>query len=136
MGHLSEEKKRKKLGTYVICLILSVIILIIFAAMADHREEHFENEIHEKEKLNLTIQNQIVSLTDENYLLKQEAENYQQEIEKNKEIISSSQSLLKAWTLFSNQDLVGAKEIFSQIDQEKLNEEQKENYDALKKALK
>lgn len=133
---MSEEKKRKKLGTYVICLILSVIILIIFAAMADHREERFEHEIDEKEKLNITIQNQIVSLTDENYLLKQEAEVYQKEIEEDKKIISSSQSLLKAWTLFSNRDVEGAREILSLIDQEKLNEEQKENYDALKKALK
>ena len=71
---MSEEKKYKNLSTYVVCMILAVIILIIFAAMADNREEQFEHRLNEKEQVNVSIQNQIVSLSDENYHLKKNAE--------------------------------------------------------------
>ena len=40
-----EKKKFKNLSTYAVIMILAVIILIIIAAMADDREEQFENQI-------------------------------------------------------------------------------------------
>jgi hypothetical protein len=125
---LSEEKKRKNLGTYAICMILAVIILIIFAAMADNREQHFENQIDEKEKLNMSIQNQIVTLTDENYNLKQETQQKTVALEEKEKEVQFYQAMTKAWECYETKEAEEVKKIIDSIDITTLTEEQKNTF--------
>ncbi|MEE1012740.1 MAG: hypothetical protein U0L92_00265 [Clostridia bacterium] len=132
---MSEEKKRKNLATYAVCMVLAVIILILFAAMADNREQHFENQINEKEQVNMNIQNQIVSLSDENYNLKKEAEENNKALEEKDKELVFYQTVTKVWELQESGDTANAEEAFASIDPETLTETQRESYDALKTTL-
>ena len=67
-----KNKGAGKLATYAVIMLLAVIIIIIIAAMADNREQHFQSQIEQTTQTNMTIQNEIVALKDENYFLKQE----------------------------------------------------------------
>ena len=69
-----KNKGAGKLATYAVIMLLAAIIIIIIAAMADNREERFQNQIEQTTQTNVTIQNEIVALKDENYFLKQENE--------------------------------------------------------------
>lgn len=124
-----EEKKRKNLGTYIICMVLAVIILIIFAAMADSREQHFENQIDEKEKANMHIQNQIVTLSDENYNLKQENEAQKKSLEEKQKELDFYQAMTDAWLYYERNETEKVKEIIHSINRENLTEEQKNTYE-------
>ncbi len=130
-----EEKKHKNLTTYVICMILTIIILIIFAAMADNREELFESQIQKQEQVNLTIQNQIVSLTDENYSLKQEIDKQSQIIGQQSEEIQFLTILNEAWMLIENKQFQDAKNKAEQLKDFSMNEERKKSYQMLENAL-
>lgn len=130
-----ETKKYKNLTTYVICMILTIIILIIFAAMADNREELFESQIQEKEQVNLTIQNQIVALTDENYSLKQEMDNQSQIIGQQSEEIQFLTILNEAWMLIEKNQIQDAKNKADQLKDFSMNEERKKSYQLLENAL-
>lgn len=132
---VSEEKKRKNLVTYAVCMVLAVIILILFAAMADNREQHFENQINEKEQVNMNIQNQIVSLSDENYNLKKAAEENKKTIEEKDKELVFYQTVTKVWELYESGDTAGAAEAFAGIDLQTLTDTQREFYDALKTTL-
>lgn len=130
-----EKKKYKNLTTYVICMILTIVILIIFAAMADNREELFESQIQEKEQANLTIQNQIVSLTDENYFLKQEMDKQSQIISQQSEEIQFLTLMNEAWMLIEKKQFQDAKTKAEQLKDFSMNEERKKSYQMLLKAL-
>ena len=130
-----EKKKYKNLTTYVICVILTIVILIIFAAMADNREELFESQIHEQEQVNLTIQNQIVSLTDENYSLKQEMDKQSQIISQQSEEIQFLTLLNETWMLIEKKQFQDAKTKAEQLKDFSMNEERKKSYQALVNAL-
>ncbi len=130
-----EKKKYKNLTTYVICMILTIVILIIFAAMADNREELFESQIHEQEQVNLTIQNQIVSLTDENYSLKQEMDKQSQIISQQSEEIQFLTLLNETWMLIEKKQFQDAKTKAEQLKDFSMNEERKKSYQALVNAL-
>ena len=130
-----EKKKYKNLTTYVICMILTIVILIIFAAMADNREELFESQIQEQEQANLTIQNQIVSLTDENYSLKQEMDKQSQIISQQSEEIQFLTLMNETWMLIEKKQLQDAKTKAEQLKDFSMNEERKKSYQMLLNAL-
>ncbi len=56
--------------TYAVIMLLAAIIIIIIAAMADDREEKFQSQIDSTTQTNMTIQQEIVTIKDENYALK------------------------------------------------------------------
>lgn len=76
-----KNKGAGKLATYAVIMLLAVIIIIIIAAMADDREQQFQSQIEQTTQTNMTIQNEIVALKDENYFLKQENEELKKSVE-------------------------------------------------------
>ena len=76
-----KEVAKGKISTYAVIMLLSAIIIIIIAAMADNREARFITEIEATNQTNMTIQNEIVSLKDENYALKNEKESLSKQLE-------------------------------------------------------
>ena len=78
-----DRKGEKKLASYAIVLILMVIIVIIIASMADDRERTFQTQIDQTTQTNMTIQDEIVALKDENYNLKQQIDSLQPKAENN-----------------------------------------------------
>ena len=69
-----ENKKQKNIFSYAVIMIICVIIIILFPAMADNRENEIDDKISETQKTNETIQNELVRLQDENYNLKKQIE--------------------------------------------------------------
>ncbi|MBR5152032.1 MAG: hypothetical protein IKW60_00685 [Clostridia bacterium] len=134
---MSEEKKKfKNLFHYTLCMILAVIILILFAAMADSREEHFETQIVEKERINSTIQNQIVTLTDENYKLKQENEEMKNKISQQETSLQIKESFNLAFTYYLDHKKEDAMKVLETIKDFSMTEEEKKTYTKLQKLFK
>lgn len=134
---MSEEKKKfKNLFTYTLCMILAVIILILFAAMADSRETQFELQIDEKEKINSSIQNQIVTLTDENYKLKHETEEIKKQSLEKDTTITVLQGLNRAWNSYYNNKKEDGREHLNHIKELPMNEEEQASYQRLQQLLK
>ena len=132
---MSEEKKYKNLSTYVVCMILAVIILIIFAAMADNREEHFKDQLNEKEQVNVSIQNQIVSLSDENYHLKKNAEETAKELEAKNQELQVVTAMKQAWQFLAQGDKTAANEVCKTLEGVSLTEEQQAEYTQLQNLM-
>lgn len=133
---MTEKNKRiKNLSTYVVCMILTVIILIIFAAMADNRESHFENQLQEKDQINLSIQNQIVTLTDENYALKKEKESLEKQLQEKEKRVTFLNTLKEVLSLHTQNEETKAKELFSSLNIDEMDEEMKAEYQKLKELL-
>ncbi len=63
------DKRQRNIFSYAVIMIICVIIIILFAAMADNRENEIDDRISETQKTNETIQNELVRLQDENYNL-------------------------------------------------------------------
>lgn len=67
-------KSTSKIATYAVIMLLMVILVIIIAAIADNREQHIEDsyksQLDNSTQMNLNIQSQITSLSNENYELK------------------------------------------------------------------
>ncbi len=63
------DKKQRNIFSYAVIMIICVIIIILFAAMADNRENEIDDKITETQRTNETIQNELVRLQDENYNL-------------------------------------------------------------------
>lgn len=76
-----KNKGAGKLAVYAVIMLLAAIIIIIIAAMADNREQQFQSQIEQTAQTNVTIQNEIVALKDENYFLKQENEELKKSVE-------------------------------------------------------
>ena len=133
---MTEKKKRiKNLSTYVVCMILTVVILIIFAAMADNRESQFENQLQEKEKINMSIQNQIVTLTDENYTLKKEQESLHTQLQEQEKKIAFLNTVNEVLSLHTKKEEKEAKALFESINTNEMDEEIKAEYQKLKELL-
>lgn len=116
----NEQKRTGKLATYSVIMLLAAIIIIIIAAMADNREEMFKTQLDQSTQTNMTIQNEIVSLKDENYILKQENESLKKtsvDFETQGKIIS------EALSLFNEDKAEEAKAKLAEIDKESLSEE-------------
>ena len=132
---MPDNKKIKNLGTYAIIMILSIIIIIIFAAMADNRETEFENQIYEQNQTNVAIQNEIVKLKDENYTLSKDLENTKAELSTNTASMNFYKTMTSAWTLYNENKLNDAAVKLKEIDLSSLNEEEKTYYETLFKLL-
>lgn len=130
-----EKKKFKNLSTYAIIMILAVIIVIIIAAMADDRERQFENQINEKEQTNMSIQNEIVTLKDENYLLKKENEQLGALSEKNEKKLTFYTVMTEAWAFYSQDKKEEAAAKLGELNPETMEETEKSHYDLLNQLL-
>ena len=112
-------------------MFLAAVILIIIAAMADTREEHFENQISEQTQLNMDIQNQIVALEDENYKIKKELEEYKNSNQINEQGHLFYKTLSEVYMFYMQGKTSEAARTLGNIDVSVLNEEQKLSYDTL-----
>lgn len=110
-----EKKKFKNLSTYAVVMILSVVIIIIVAAMADDREQQFENQIDAQEQTNMNIQNEIVSLKDENYSLSKELEESQAALTQRESELTFANALAEAWAMLASGDPAGARALFQTL---------------------
>ena len=125
-----EKKKYKNLATYAVVMALAVVVLIIFAAMADNREQNFE-----KESLNVSIQNEIVSLKDENYNLKNSSDKLEEELKQATEEKNFYNVLSDAWQLYGTDKKEEAAKKLEEINADKLSEEQNEKLKILQDLL-
>ena len=132
---MPDNKKIKNLGTYAIIMILSLVIIIIFAAMADDRESKFENQIYEQTQTNVAIQNEIVKLKDDNYTLSKDLEKVKAELNTNTASMNFYKVMTSAWTLYNENKLNDAAVKMIEIDSSSLNEEEKAYYEKLLKLL-
>lgn len=132
---MPDNKKIKNLGTYAIIMILSLVIIIIFAAMADDRESKFEDQIYEQTQTNVAIQNEIVKLKDDNYTLSKDLEKVKAELNTNTASMNFYKVMTSAWTLYNENKLNDAAVKMTEIDSSSLNEEEKAYYEKLLKLL-
>ncbi len=132
---MANEKKKYNIGTYAVVLILAAIFIIIIAAMADNREDHFENQITKQNEINQGIQERIVTLESDNYNLKKS----------NDELTSKNTALDTSLTFYKTIDQVYALALegkpaeasakLREIDPSALGSEEKAVYDTLQKQL-
>lgn len=131
-----KEKRIKNLGTYAIIMVLATILIIILAAMADNREELFEKQIDQQTQTNMSMQNEVLRISDENYRLTKENE----ELLKSNQNLTTSNTFYKtvaeAWELYYQNNISGAEEKISTINMVDLKEEEKTSYNILLKAIK
>lgn len=126
-----QEHKQKNIFNYAIIMIICVIIIILFAAMADSRENEIDNRIIETERNNASIQNELVNLQNENAeLIKREEQNNSLIEEYTQASVQMSQ-LTEIWNLISTDNINEAKSAIELIDSSVLNENGKAYYDAL-----
>lgn len=130
-----EKKKYKNLATYAVVMALAVVVLIIFAAMADNREQNFETQLNEKESLNVSIQNEIVSLKDENYNLKNSSDKLEEDLKQATEEKDFYNALSDAWQLYGTDKKEEAAKKLEEINVDKLSEEQNEKLKILQDLL-
>ncbi len=129
---MPEEKKRiRNLTTYAVIMLLSVLIIIVIAAMADSREENFENRINETEQVNMNISNEIVKLKDDNYILTKEKEKLTEELESQKGQTAFYQQIAEIWSQIMAEEFSEAEKAFKNIVTEDLSEEQQRCYKTL-----
>lgn len=120
-----EKKKYKNLATYAVVMVLTVVVLILFAAMADNREQSYETQLNEKENINISIQNEIVSLRDENYELRNTNDKNKTELDKTKGELEFYKKVNNVWSLYYSGEEDKAAEAVKELLSEKLSEEQK-----------
>ena len=130
-----EKKKYKNLAVYAVVMALAVIILIIFAAMADNREQKFETQLDEKENINIAIQNEIVELKDENYKLNNSVEKLTAELEQKDKDLAFYTVMAEAWELYGTDRSADAADKLAEISEDNLTEEQRLKYQTLKELL-
>ena len=116
----NDKEKNGKLSTYVIVMLLAIIIVIIIAAMADNREQNFQNQIDSTTQTNMAIQNEIVTIKDANYSLTQENEKLKKQLEENTAYFDICNTLSEVISLYNANKLDEAKQKFSGIDRELL----------------
>ncbi len=115
-----DQKKTKKLATYSVIMLLAAIIIIIIAAMADNREEMFQTQIDSTTQTNMTIQNEIVALKDENYILKQENDKLQYVITECAAYENVSKIISEAFVLYESNKRDSARAKLAEINKEGL----------------
>ena len=77
----------------------------------------------------MSIQNQIVTLTDENYNLKQENEKKSVALEEKEQEVQFYQAMTKAWESYEKEEAEEVKKIIDAINITTLTEEQKNTFD-------
>ncbi len=113
---MKENQKTGRLATYAVIMLLMAIIVIIIAAMADDREQQFQSQIESTTLTNMTIQQEIVTLKDENYLLRQENENLKAELSAGSVYSVTCADLSEALRLYESGDIDGAKARLEKTD--------------------
>ncbi|MBE5039210.1 hypothetical protein [Ructibacterium gallinarum] len=126
-----EKKKFKNLTTYAVIMILAVVIIIIIAAMADNREQQFENQINQQQETNMSIQNEIVNLKDENYRLQKEKEELEQASAEAKASLSFYTAMTQGWEYYQQGKMEEAAAKLSEIQRESLSDEEKIHFELL-----
>lgn len=132
----SSTDKTGKLSTYVTVMLLSVIIIIIIAAMADDREQNFQSQLESTVQTNTTIQNEIVTLKEENYNLLQEKISLEEKLEENSQKLTLCSSFSEIIVLYNDGNVAEAKQKLEEIDKETLSDELKPLYDAVQTYIK
>ena len=130
-GAQQSGKKQSNILNYAVVMIICVIIIIIVAAMADDREDQIDDRIIETERANENIQNEIVSLKDENYKLSKQVEENQAVISQNESYMEVLNKLTEAWNYISAGDLQNGTLLLSSIDVNTLDEKQLGYFSAL-----
>ena len=134
---MTEERKSfKKVGTYAVVLFLAAVFLILIAAMADNREEQYEEQINQQAQINMDIQNQIVRLEDENYNLKNEMEELKGKSAEQEQGLMVYQTLSEVYALALSGKYTAAAEALAKLDPATLTEAQQAAYTTLRKQLK
>lgn len=127
-----KNKKSGKLATYAVIMLLTAIIVIIIAAMADNREESFQNQIEETTQANTTIQEEVVRLKNENYELKTKLDKVQNEKDK----LSASNDLCTKLSdickLYRAGNTDEARQKLESIDESSVSDELKDLYASVK----
>ncbi len=134
---MSEEKKKyKNLFTYCVCMVLAVVILILFAAMADSRENQYESTISEQEKINVSIQNQIVGLSEENYRLKNEVTSLNETLTQKDNELTVVKEINQAWKLLAENKKEELNTKLTDLSSLSLTEEQQAEIQTIKNLMK
>ncbi len=130
-----DKKKAGKLATYATILLLMVIIVIIIAAMADDREKTFQMRIEETTQTNLTIQDEIVAVKDENYQLKKKVEELEKTASDTSATLDTNNKLSEVWALLKEGDRNEARGKYEEIDPSTIPDASKSFYEAIGEAL-
>ncbi len=127
-----KNKKSGKLATYAVIMLLTAIIVIIIAAMADNREESFQNQIEETTQANTTIQEEVVRLKNENYELKTKLDKVQDEKDKlsaSSDLCTKLSDICKLYRAGNTDD---ARQKLESIDESSVSDELKDLYASVK----
>ncbi len=134
-----EQKRTSRIATYATIMLLMVILVIIIAAIADNREQSIEaaykSQLDQSTQMNLTIQDQITSLSNENYELKEKvktADEKNAELSKTDELCRQLSEISK---LIKDNKIDEAKEKYSKIDSSAVPESVSEFYLMITEAL-
>lgn len=127
-----KNKKSGKLATYAVIMLLTAIIVIIIAAMADNREESFQNQIEETTQANTTIQEEVVRLKNENYELKTKLDKVQNEKDKLSASSDLCTKLSDICKLYRAGNTDEARQKLESIDESSVSDELKDLYASVK----
>ncbi len=127
-----KNKKSGKLATYAVIMLLTAIIVIIIAAMADNREESFQNQIEETTQANTTIQEEVVRLKNENYELKTKLDKVQDEKDKLSASSDLCTKLSDICKLYRAGNTDEARQKLESIDESSVSDELKDLYASVK----
>lgn len=131
--NLTDEQKRTgKIATYATIMLLMVILVIIIAAIADNREqtieETYKSQLDQSTQMNLSIQDQITSLSNENYALKEKEKKADEQIASLSKTDELCRSLSDINKLIKENKKDEAKQKFSEIDASSVPESVSEFY--------
>lgn len=130
-----DKKGASKLASYAIILILMIIIVIIIAAMADDRERTFKTQIDQTTQTNITIQDEIVALKDENYELKQQIDQLKPKAENNDKVAEHLSILNEIIQLFNDGKTEEANTRYAGLDPASIPETLTELYNSIGKMV-
>ncbi len=130
-----KQKGTGKLATYSIVMLLAAIIIIIIAAMADNREEMYQSQIDQSTQTNMTIQNEIVALKDENYSLKQEVDKLKLDIDGHVADDNITNIISESLQLYTENKRAEAKAKLGEINTDTLQETTLALYNAAKQII-
>lgn len=133
---VTQQKKNNNIMTYAIIMIISVIIIILIAAMADDREEQIDNRIMETQRTNESIQNELVSLKDENYKLNKSLEEKDDLLNAYNAQNEALNNLNNVWNIYQSGDKNAAITALSAINKTQLDENFSIYYDVLSELIK
>ena len=103
--------------------------------MADHREDAFQDQIDRTSEENVTFENAIVNLTNENDSLKNEVEKLKAEISESEKTADAYSIISKALTLSRDGDKDAALTKLSEIDTSGLTQDALIIYEAAQTAI-